>query len=197
VTQAVFERKQPTTAFIALGANTTIATQSLQEALNEALRRLDRPDCRLQRTSRLFHTPCFPVGAGSDCVNAVAVYETTLAPRDLLSRMHEIETAMGRERVQRWASRTMDLDLLTYGDAVLPDPATFCLWRDLAVDQRVLRAPDVLITPHPRLHERAFVLIPMADIAPEWRHPVSGLSVTQMVDALPEADRRAVRPTVS
>jgi 2-amino-4-hydroxy-6-hydroxymethyldihydropteridine diphosphokinase len=80
------------------------------------------------------------------------------------------------------------------GDLVLPDAATQARWRGLdAAAQRSL-APDRLILPHPRMQERAFVLVPLADVAPGWRHPVLGYSVEEMLGALPEAARTEVVP---
>jgi len=197
VTQAPRSDILADAAFVAFGANVALAGKTLAEAVNQAIMGLDSPDCRLVRHSRLFHTPCFPAGTGPDYVNAVARFDTALAPDDLLTRLHKIETAMGRARVQRWGRRTMDLDLLAQGDLVLPDVATRRHWMDLAPEQQVLRAPDVLILPHPRLHERAFVLVPWLDIAPQWRHPVLGLTVAQMAATLPDADHSAVRPAAS
>lgn len=194
MTQALKARNA---ALVAFGANTALAGQTLAGAVRHAMGALDRADCRLVRHSRLFHTPCFPIGAGADYINAVGLFHTALSPRDLLARLHNVEAEMGRKRVQRWGSRTMDLDLLAFDDNVLPDITTFCHWRDLAGDQQVLRTPDTLILPHPRLAERAFVLIPLLDIAPDWRHPVSGLTVMQMAAALPEAEKQAVRPVVA
>lgn len=181
-------------ALVAFGANIAIDGLSLSAAVAGAIDALNRADCQLQARSRLFVTPCFPQGAGPDYINAVASYKTILSPRDLLARMHDIEAEMGRQRVQRWGSRTMDLDLLDHGQAVLPDHATFRHWQALPPDQQATRAPDRLILPHPRLAERAFVLVPLLDVAPEWRHPVIGLSARQLAEALPMSDRLAVRP---
>lgn len=144
--------------------------------------------------SRLFSTPCFPVGAGPDYVNAAALIETELTPEGLLRRMHEVEAMFGRQRVQRWGQRTLDLDLLAYGDLVLPDGATQDHWRVLALDQQTKDAPQQLILPHPRLQDRAFVLVPLAEIAPDWRHPRLGLTVRQMLSRLEMAEIDAVRP---
>nr|WP_281070759.1 2-amino-4-hydroxy-6-hydroxymethyldihydropteridine diphosphokinase [Oceaniglobus trochenteri] len=189
-----FQSDSNARVLVALGANTTLAGQTREEAVMSALQRLDSSTCRLLKYSRMFMTPCFPAGAGPDYINAVASFETRLTARNFLARLHSVETDLGRERVQRWGSRTMDLDLLAYGESVLPDRATFLHWHDLAIEEQKMRAPDKLIVPHPRMAERAFVLIPLLDIAPDWRHPVSGMTVRQMADALPEAEKSAVIP---
>ncbi len=90
--------------------------------------------------------------------------------------------------------RTLDIDLLAMGDSVLPDTKTQDSWRALAPEAQIRTTPDQLILPHPRLQDRAFVLVPLADVAPDWVHPRTGLTVLQMLDALPAADREAVKP---
>lgn len=100
-------------------------------------------------------------------VNGVIEVATTLAPAPLLALLHEIEAEAGRERPVRWAPRVLDLDLLAYGALVTPCDARPAL-------------------PHPRLHERAFVLAPLAEIAPGWRHPKTGDTVERMFAAVGE-----------
>jgi 2-amino-4-hydroxy-6-hydroxymethyldihydropteridine diphosphokinase len=90
--------------------------------------------------------------------------------------------------------RTLDLDLVSFGDRVLPDTSTYNQWRTLPSQEQMKQAPDRLILPHPRLQDRAFVLVPMADVAPDWYHPVLGLTVREMVAALPVDDIAAVTP---
>ncbi|MGL5008520.1 MAG: 2-amino-4-hydroxy-6-hydroxymethyldihydropteridine diphosphokinase, partial [Paracoccaceae bacterium] len=105
-----------------------------------------------------------------------------------------IENRFGRRRDQRWGMRTLDLDLVALGDSVLPDAATHARWRDLPATDQARIAPETLILPHPRLQDRAFVLVPLADVAPDWRHPLLNLTVSEMVARLPAEDRAAVVP---
>ena len=104
-----------------------------------------------------------------------------------------MEADFGRRRIKRWGARCLDLDLLFCADAVLPNTAEFQRWYNLDAARQQSIAPDTLILPHPRLHERAFVLGPLMEIAPEWRHPVLGSSVAQMFGALPKALRAELR----
>jgi 2-amino-4-hydroxy-6-hydroxymethyldihydropteridine diphosphokinase len=113
-------------------------------------------------------------------------------PADLLALLHRIEARHGRARPARWAGRTLDLDLLAWGDSVLPDAASQDAWRLLPPEEQARRTPDRLILPHPRVQDRAFVLVPLAEVAPDWVHPRTGQSVAQMLAALPQADRDAV-----
>jgi 2-amino-4-hydroxy-6-hydroxymethyldihydropteridine diphosphokinase len=108
--------------------------------------------------------------------------------------MHAVEERFGRVRERRWGMRTLDLDLLALGDSVVPDAGTQDSWRALPQEAQVRAVPDQLILPHPRLQDRAFVLVPLADVAPDWVHPRTGKTVAEMLAALPEADRAAVKP---
>ena len=155
---------------------------------------LDAEDIKIIGKSRFYESPAFPPGAGDAYVNAVVEVRTSLDVRELLKRLHETEAAFGRTRVSRWGSRVLDLDLLAMGDTVLPDPETYAAWRDLPLDDQKTRVPDTLILPHPRIQDRAFVLVPLAEIAPDWVHPVIGETAETLRDALPEADRLAIRP---
>jgi len=100
-------------------------------------------------------------------VNGVIVAKTALNSRDLLKTLLEVEKSFGRSRSVRNAPRTLDLDLLAYQDEV---------------------RREIPILPHPRLHERAFVLLPLQDVAPEWRHPISGRGIQAMLTALETAE---------
>lgn len=183
-----------TKALLALGANLPGRAGSPRATVEAALDRLSADFPGRVRVSRLYETPAFPPGSGPPFVNGCAAIVWDGAPDLLLARLHEIEAAFGRARSGRWEPRVLDLDLIALGASVCPGPATQDAWRGLPSDrQRVLR-PDTLVLPHPRLQDRAFVLVPLMDIAPGWRHPRTGRSVREMVASLPPADREAVRP---
>lgn len=179
---------------VALGANLPSAFGNPFATLREAARRIARDAGRIVVKSALYSTPAIPAGAGPDFANAVMAVESDASPEAFLDRLHAIEAAMGRVRQARWGARVVDLDLLTAGDALVPDAATFSKWAALPAHRQTSEAPARLILPHPRLQDRAFVLVPLADIAPEWRHPVFDDTVAEMLDALPASDRAAIRP---
>ena len=183
-------------AFVALGANLPFGENLPQATLRTAVSRISQVGLQVIDTSRFFATPCFPAGAGPDYVNAVVSVRipAETGPEAALANLHAIEAEFGRARTVRWGMRTLDLDLVAWGDSVLPDVATQDHWRSLPPESQQRVAPDRLILPHPRLQDRAFVLVPMADIAPNWCHPLLGLTVEQMLAALPAADREDVRP---
>jgi len=181
-------------AFVALGSNKTSAAGPPERTVADAIAVLASVSVQICTISRFFHTPAFPAGSGPDFVNLVVGLKTTLPPETLLARLHRIEADFFRVRQGRWGARTLDLDLLAMDDLILPDPAGLTRWIGLAPTEQALIAPDRLILPHPRLQDRGFVLIPWADIAPDWRHPLTGLSVREMLDALPDAAKAEVRP---
>ena len=148
----------------------------------------------LVRKSKYFVTPCFPIGYGPDYVNAAVSLQFQGESHELLAILHRIEANFGRRRTQRWGGRVLDLDLLAFGDEIAPTVKVYEAWRDKPLTEQVSQTPQELILPHPRMQDRAFVLGPLMDVAPDWRHPVSGHTVCQMYNRLPAEDRAALKP---
>lgn len=179
---------------IALGGNVASTVGLPSQTLVQAINSLVRDGLELRAVSRFFNTPCFPVGAGPDFVNAVVLVQSRRTPEDLLDLLIRLEAGFGRNRERRWGARTLDLDLLAMGDTVLPDAAVQAHWRGLSPDRQLAEVPDRLILPHPRLQDRAFVLGPMADIAPDWRHPLIGKTTLEMLRARPASEIAEITP---
>jgi len=152
-----------TTAYVALGSNLGDRQATLDRAV---LLLRAQPGVRLKRVSSSYETA--PVGGPSgqaEYLNAAAEIETDLAPEELLRRLLDIEQQLGRIRGEPNAPRTLDLDLLLYGDLARPSPNP--------------------VLPHPRMNERRFVLVPLAEIAPNAIHPGLKVTIQALLDQLP------------
>lgn len=177
---------------IALGSNLNFDGGGPLNLLERAFGALEALGFVIRKRSRFYDTPAFPAGSGPIFVNAAASVEFDGTPTQVLALLHDVEAQMGRARAVRWGARTLDVDLIAAGDVVLPDEKTYAYWRDLPLKAQKTEVPPELILPHPRLSERAFVLVPLMDVAPEWCHPVSGKSLREMHDALSDAARAEV-----
>jgi 2-amino-4-hydroxy-6-hydroxymethyldihydropteridine diphosphokinase len=154
--------------FVGAGANLPHPSYaSPRETLQAALLELDRRGARVLRYSRWYRTAPVPVSDQPWFVNVAAEIKTSLSANDLLATLHDIEDLFGRVRSVPNAARLIDLDLLDYrGEISAPGSGRAVL-------------------PHPRMAGRAFVLRPLADLAPRWRHPVSGATIGALLKALP------------
>ena len=152
---------------VAIGANLPSRRWgSPLDVCRAALPALEAAEVGVIGASRWYRSAPLPASDEPWYVNGVARVETSLAPAALLALLHRIEDDFGRRRGAPNAPRTLDLDLLAHGD-------------------RVSASGEWPALPHPRLHERAFVLLPLAEVAPRWRHPVSGVRVGALIKALP------------
>ncbi|MGC9523987.1 MAG: 2-amino-4-hydroxy-6-hydroxymethyldihydropteridine diphosphokinase [Limnospira sp.] len=148
------------TVAIALGSNLGDSRATVETALES----LDRhPQISLKARSHWYRTA--PVGPPQpDYINGCAILNVTLTPEALLETLLTVERQFGRVRRERWGPRTLDLDLLLFDDLILKTPS--------------------LELPHPRMRERAFVLVPLAEIAPDWLDPIAGKAIGQLLETV-------------
>jgi 2-amino-4-hydroxy-6-hydroxymethyldihydropteridine diphosphokinase len=148
------------TVYLGLGSN----IGDREAMLRSALEKLECPQLRLKRASGLYETEPMGLREQAWFLNMAAEFETELMPRQLLHRAQNVERELGRRRTVVNGPRTVDIDILLYGNSVID-----C---------------EELVVPHPRMQERRFVLAPLAELNAALRHPVSGQSVEQMLEAV-------------
>jgi len=154
---------------IALGANLPSPAGGPQQTLEASLMRLEASGVRIVARSGWYRTAPVPVSDQPWFINGAALVQTALEPMALLALLRQLELEFGRQRSARNAARTLDLDIIDY-------------------DGRIENTPELTL-PHPRMQDRSFVLLPLAEIAPGWRHPTLGDSVETLISALPPGQK--------
>lgn len=150
-------------AYLLLGANLGDRAHTLQQAVA----RLAKRTGTIRQLSPIYETAPWGLTDQPAFLNQVVAIETTQPAEVLLGQMQAIELALGRVRHEHWGARTIDIDLLYYDDLVQQTPT--------------------LTLPHPYLHERRFTLVPLADVAPDYRHPILGKTTTELLAGCPDA----------
>jgi 2-amino-4-hydroxy-6-hydroxymethyldihydropteridine diphosphokinase len=154
---------------VALGSNQCGLWGTPEQTVQRALAELNTGPVKLLRASSLFQTAPFGMINQPNFVNAVALINTALSPHTLLRRLHMIEREAGRKRGRRWSPRTLDLDLIDYNGQQIKQKG---------------QVQKALILPHPGIANRSFVLAPIAEIAPGWKHPVNHKTAASMIQKL-------------
>lgn len=154
--------------FLAFGSNLGDRGKNIQDAIVQ----LESFGMKMIKSSRLYETK--PVGKTDqpDFYNMVAEFKTEMSPEDMMLHIHTVERALKRVRKEKWGPRTIDIDILFVGDKVINQ--------------------EGLVVPHPRLHERNFVLVPLNEIAPDFVHPIYQKTVSELLNQ--SSDKSIVRP---
>ncbi len=177
---------------IAFGSNLPGPGGSPAQIVRSAIDTLDRDAGPVTARSRLYASPAVPVSDQPDFINAVAGLETDLQPHTLMALLHDIEARFGRTRHVRWEARLLDLDLIDYRQFVTCGIDAVQAGRSGAPQAGEVARPEPLALPHPRAHERAFVLKPIAEIAPDWRHPLLNRTAADLLADV--ADAQSCQP---
>lgn len=157
-------------AYIALGSNMPFEGAPPPHVLARAVAAMEAAGIRVRAVSGIWQSAAWPPSDQPDYCNAVVEADATgFSPETLYEVLRQIESRFGRERRERWAARTLDLDIVAFDGFA----GTF----------------GAITLPHPRMHERAFVLAPLDEVAPDWRHSGTGLSPGEMLELLPEGYR--------
>lgn len=159
--------------FLGLGGNLNCETYgSPRRTCGAALEILTRRNIKIISHSRWYESAPVPISDQPWFINGVVGIETALSPYDLVKTVLDVESELGRRRSVPNAARTIDIDVLAYHEMIIPG-SDYNATSDVEV-------------PHPRMHARAFVMLPLADIAPDWIHPNAGTHIRDLINALPK-----------
>lgn len=170
----------PRTILLGLGSNLAGPWGEPRAILSHALREFTKSGLRILACSSFYSTAPVGLGQQSSYTNAVVMIEGSVAPAALLRFLKRLERRAGRRLGRHWGPRQLDIDILDFGGQRIGQP-------------RGRQRPGQLLLPHPEMHRRAFVLVPLREIAPTWRHPRSGFPVTTLLARLPAHEHAGVR----
>jgi len=162
---------------VGLGGNIASPYGEPKVTLCKAVAALEAAGLANIEVSAVYQTAPVPATGQPDFINIALQAETEFSPGQLLALFQKTEKAFGRQPAERWAARTLDIDLLACGDMVLPGRS---VWFELVSNSDPAAILQQPVVPHPRLHKRAFVLCPLQDIAPTWCHPCLDQTVQEM-----------------
>jgi 2-amino-4-hydroxy-6-hydroxymethyldihydropteridine diphosphokinase len=168
------------TILLGLGSNLAGRWGEPTAILAHTLQELTAAGLRILACSSFYATAPVGLGRQPTYINAVVMAEASFGPAELLRTLKRIERRAGRRLGRHWGPRQLDIDVLDFGGRQVGRP-------------QGRQRPGQLMLPHPELHRRAFVLLPLHEIAPSWRHPRLGLSVATLLSRLPAHDRAGVR----
>ena len=170
--------------FISFGSNKKSVFGCPIKTLSRAIEDFGTENLTIVDQSNWYFSPAFPDSSQPRFVNGCLEVKSTLDPHQVLRRLNRIERKMGRTLGKRWEARVCDLDILSCENLITPNLRTFNYWFKMPFEEQLRRKPTELLLPHPRLQDRAFVLVPFAEIAKDWLHPVFGISVEDMLARL-------------
>ena len=178
---------------IALGSNISLGNVLPLGIIKRAIVELVKSEINVLSISRFYETPAYPEGSGPNFINCVIKAKANCSSKEILQKLHQIEGKFERKRVSRWGARTLDLDLLAVEGQVLPSRKIFQKWFDLPFIEQKKKVPSELVLPHPRIQERAFVLLPLLDIEPNWTHPKLYKTAVQLYEELPKQAKKNIQ----
>ena len=178
---------------IALGSNKNLGPLKPLDILKKAIAEIKQSEISLVSLSRFFETPAYPEGKEANFVNSAIKIQVECPLEEVLHKLHKIEENFHRKRDARWGARTLDLDLLAQDGQVFPNEKFFREWYNLPLVEQMKKSPNNLILPHPRIQDRAFVLLPILDIEPNWIHPVLRKTALQMYEDLNEQLKKSIQ----
>ena len=179
---------------ISCGANISGPFGKPSETLTIVLDEFEQRNLKVVNKSALYSSLAFPDPQEPKYLNRCLELKVDVKAAEVLTLLKQIEIRMGRRAGSRWGSRSCDLDLLSFAGQVCPNKKVFDYWYRMTLEKQIIEKPTVILLPHPRLQDRAFVLKPLMEFAAEWTHPVLNLSVREMYNSLSRADKESVKP---